>query len=510
MTDRQGDVEAAADLLHFVTATRTTRVVKARFASAIERFEGRGVEIEAPIEDDSSEPAIFGTRTLDERTLARVDSAKLLEEAIAPFGFRVGTPALGFLRLETTEKRSDIGFWFKLDPHVPIHSILATGSGGLSVVIHTDRPESVDAAFLSTIGVHAERLGAIASLTSGRLNELGRSIGRARRILVAALPPAVDLAAIGEAYRHADPELVADYAVTRQDRLFEMAAAKILAPTVERIQVLGGHFTGRPVPDGLLLSGEEVAIYDCKSKDSDLYTMAPSDGDQQSRYLAILDRAKDEGLSPRGVMLLVPDVLPAEFDDKINKEPWRQISDRGYQMLMLPAVALARLHLLNASEGRGVDVHFSWRDFWRALWDMQVPNLCTSSVEGSIFGDRGRRLRLLTKEVVEVLFLAGIVDPDKRVGAVATSLDGVDAKDDIGEQIRVPRIVRRFWQKLGERKKGVDASYLQSELGIGLPALTLLASHKKVKVVSVELMGRYGVTNYKVLQKELGVSTPGG
>ena len=448
-------IQAADDILTTVADTGVSYLDAKLLPDAFRQFEGRGVVFGDVDEDDDEggEPV--------EVQRVQVDVAQVLSEALADRGLSVvECDNNDFFILAGAEAHS-VRFLFAANNQVPLYARQGEPAAPTSIVIHV-RSDIDDEALpaLHAMGVHPIRLRDLATIDPAELLGTVRTVGVAReqaRLQAGGelLDTTTGKKLIDLAHR-ADPGLVEHYASTAAANLFEAATARIVAPLVRLALPFGSAFTGKPVPDGLLIGKvdekSEVVTYDCKSKQDDEYGLSPPDGDQQSRYLAIQDRLdREDGWRSRGVVLFTPQVPREKFESQIQKDYWRQIARHGRRLVVVPASVLARWYELQRAEMPGALGLFDPGCFWRALLDGELPGTADAHAT-KILPDRAD-CRLVTVAAAEVYWLAGFDAPlSPQHQAIKASLGQIDLKDRrTGRAAVRPSFLRTYYEALGRR-----------------------------------------------------------
>ena len=492
-------IAEADEILRLVQRLLITHLELGVAELAFRAFDGRGVFIEAPDEDDDDRCGPGPTRSI---VRVQVDRQRVLEEAVGTLGYATAAGVPDFMRLCKPSLPTSVSVFFLEKALVPPHAILPlVDSAKLTIVVHVS--SSVTAKynkFALPLGLYVMRLRDLASLTDDEITRLA-VVAAGVRGSVGGQFRASDVTALAAQYKEADPLLVEEYATAQQDRLFEAATAKIMEPLVGHILVLGGRFSGRPVPDGLLFQDEEVAAYDCKSKDDTDYRMAPQDADQQQRYLEIQKRLGDSrpAFRGRGVVLFSPRIDPREFEEQTRKEFWARLGDDGYKLLVMPASSLRRLHELTAGEQSTFGLYFNCKRFWRALFDFELSGLLPAQ-QAMLLGDRGRRHRLLDDEAVELAWLSGLSEPVAFIATVASALQRVDPGSTIADKVRRPRVVQRHFKEL--RAANPTIASLAKATGLSAHGVSYLLLSSEFRGASEEELGENGVSNARRLRRE--------
>lgn len=433
-------------------------------------LEGKGVTIDPSDEPDGS-PGDYDMLTAStERAQARIDVKVVLRDALSPYGLSVGdeTEDGKFLNLAGDGVSPGCDFYFLLDNNVPPYAVRAISRAALCVVLHTNQKLSEDYndTVAHAIGVHVLRLKDAESLDS----ETSRiELKRLAELHAATLAGGIHLydgsSCALDSDNSADPTKVAEYASSAQDDLFEAAIAQILSPLSEGLIVLGNRFRGKPVPDGLVIEGYRdekpaLTIYDCKSKEEDLYELDASDADQQTRYLNI-PRAlvTEKNWQAYGVALFTPNVDSDQFQRKIIKSPWTSFKEAEGRMVIVPAKFVLKWHLLTQNENPYFfKLLFSTHNFWRAVTQQVLCGVAEPS-QAALFPDRSRKIRLMTEADCELCWLAGfasITGEDKAL-QVASSIRSTDPGRINTASLTRPRIISRLYEVLNRKEVSLES-----------------------------------------------------
>lgn len=490
------ELAEADELLSVVVGHGLPLLDVARFPN-LEKFRDRGVSFEDPDELDSEEPMNHQPQSVQRAT---INLRTLLGEVLSPLGYAVsGVERDGFVELRPSHPRAGCSFFFLERSRVPPHAVAAWARTGVQIVIHVDAEidtESYNEA-AHALGVHAVRLRDLGAFGDER-DQIVAQLEAVREVL----PPPPAKVEIEKPPADLSLAAVAQYASTpKQDAHFEWATAKILSPLVSSLFRLGSIFRGLPVPDGLLIEGGESAIYDCKSKKEDAYGLAPSDGDQQNRYLRILDRLEKAGKRPRGIVLFTPTVDSQTFESQTQKEFWRAIAEKGRQLMVVPATALRRLHELTETEETAFATYFNKPSFWRALFDQNLDGLRTEGDLSKVLPNRTRATRLLTPEDVELAWVAAISSKSDLAHVVGEALAPTDPASDVREKVRRPAIVRAFYKALRARDATIET--ISTAMNVSTTTVRYLVLHRELDEATAAEFGPHGVGNLTRLQEQV-------
>jgi hypothetical protein len=433
-------------------------------------LEGKGVTIDPPDEPDGS-PGDFDMLSADaERTRAHIDVKVVLRDALSPHGLSIGSETQDgkFLSLVGDGVPPGCDCFFLLDNNVPPYAIRAISRAPICVVLHANQKlgDDFNVRVAHAIGVHVLRLKDAESLNSEARHAEIKALVELQTVTLASGISLYDgSSGVPESTKHADPAKVIDYASSAQEDLFEVAVARILGPLSQGLIVLGNRFRGKPVPDGLIIEGYRdekpaITVYDCKSKEENLYKLDAGDADQQTRYLGIpkLLVSQKHWLA-YGVVLFTPDVLPEQFQRKTVKSPWTSFIEAQGRMVIVPARLAHKWHLLTQDESPFLfSLLFDTHHFWKAV-TQQILSGVTCDVQADFFTDRAKKIRLMSEAEGELCWLAGFasVADEEKLNQVANSIRSTDPGRINTSLLTRPKIVARLYEYLDKRSVSLES-----------------------------------------------------
>jgi hypothetical protein len=514
-------MQAADRLLSIVLATGVDRV---RYSAAPEALEELASVGAVTLSNSSVPPHVDEEDAMqglsaNDTNLVQVDALQVLRESVAQFSFTLGAVTQGFVELCRADLPAGCSVYFLLRNSTALYAIRALAKAPALIVLHVndDIVDENENVFLHPLGVHAARLRTLESLLApASLASLAATLQAAFSASATALgtTPSAEIAPQvdpGKRERpEADPSLLPDYASTSKEHLFEQATARVLQPMFQWLLPLGIAFSGRPVPDGVVFrssspspqSRSEVAHYDCKSKSKNSYDLAPGDGDQQERYLAIQRRLEDErGWRGRGVLMFTPDVAPETMADKTQKEAWARVLADNRELIFIPAQVSRRWWELQQLEAAWQLKSFvSPALIWSALFDGTLPGI-TPAVSRRLLPVHKNTARLLDVAVAELIWIAGLHGFPDNVDAVAKSLQATDQEGTIEEKLRLPALMTKYVDSLAQKGATLESIANATSLQpVGVEYL--LRSQQLTNRLSIDL-GRYLSENHLRLRTQL-------
>ncbi|NPD27805.1 hypothetical protein [Corallococcus exiguus] len=500
-------LRAADRVLSIVLATGHDRVRLSAAKAELEELASVGAAILNEGSDDENEDAM-GSPSSENTTFATIDPLKLLSEAVAPHGFIIGAAMHGFVELLREGLPEDCAVFFYLRSGPGIFAVRAFNKAPAIIVLHVndDVDDVTENPFLHTLGIHATRLRSLQSLDGSSIEQIVGPLKAAyiaSTVVLGAPPSTQDAPSVDPTNREklpVDPSKVAEYASTGQDRQFEQATARILMPMFDWVIPLGTAFSGRQVPDGVMFCSRspsstkrpEISHYDCKSKHKNSYELAPSDGDQQERYLDIQRRLEEQGWRGRGVLMFTPDVDSSDIEEKTQKEAWGRVLAEERELIFIPARVLLRWwELQSREEYWRLQAFMSPELVWSALFDGRLPGT-TDAVARRLLPTPRRGGRVLDEKMAEMIWLAGLHGFPQEVAAVAASLQEADPDGPIERKLKLPTIMMQYVEALS--KKGATLKSLANATGLHDDAVEyLLLSRTLTNQISIGLGAHLGL-----------------
>lgn len=505
------ELSAVDAMLETVAAVGDVPLEWSSHPEAFAALQGRGIEVHSKdvidVDDEYGQEHVASGHPL-ELVRVIVDVGTVLRETLAPRGFEVVEDARAsgsFFSLSSSQLPAECDAFFAARPGAPLYAARQLSSKSASLVVHVG--DTPDTQLLSSMGVLPVRLRDLDHAFHSQLLDDLTQLSALRRAVAQDAEPleSSDIEEISRSHLGVDPSQVVTYASTTRDRDFESATARIMAP-LTKVVPLGSKYTGRPFPDGLLVSQQssncaEVVHYDCKSKKKDEYGFDLPAGDQQNRYFAITRRLEQQGgWKARGVVMFTPHVERDDLAKQTQKEAWRLVKDDGRKLVVVPAASLLRWHEMTLFEGTDrMGSLFNTSLFWSALFDGELPGV-SDPVGDKVWPDRSSWTRLITPAVAEICFLAGLAGTPTWITQIPKALGRADPNGRSPDESARPNIVNLLFEKLRSDRQTLES--LRTALGLSEQAAMFLVNVDEFEPRGLNETGDNGSKHLRLLRND--------